>query len=38
MFHVDGKRIYAHKVVLRIRSDYYGKMFANNWKESVEEK
>ena len=35
-FIVDGCVIYAHKAVLKIRSDYFQKMFENNWKESTD--
>ena len=35
---MDGKHIYAHKLVLRIRSDYFKKLFASDWKEKVEER
>lgn len=35
-FSVEGKLIYAHKMVLKLRSDYFGRMFDNDWKENAE--
>ncbi|OXA54820.1 RCC1 and BTB domain-containing protein 1 [Folsomia candida] len=32
-FSVEGKTISAHKLVLTARSEYFAKMFSNEWKE-----
>ncbi|XP_035715429.1 TD and POZ domain-containing protein 1-like [Folsomia candida] len=32
-FSVEGKTITAHKLILTCRSDYFAKMFSNEWKE-----
>ena len=35
-FSVGGKSIYAHKLVLKLCSQYFRSMFENNWKESID--
>ncbi|OXA48048.1 RCC1 and BTB domain-containing protein 2 [Folsomia candida] len=34
-FFLDGKTITAHKLILKSRSDYFAKMFSNEWKETM---
>ncbi|OXA47986.1 RCC1 and BTB domain-containing protein 1 [Folsomia candida] len=33
-FSLEGKTIRAHKLILKARSDYFTKMFSNEWRES----
>ena len=35
-FSVDGKLVYAHKSVLTLSSDYYRRMFENDWAEKAD--
>ncbi|XP_035712018.1 RCC1 and BTB domain-containing protein 1 isoform X2 [Folsomia candida] len=34
-FSVEGKTITAHKLILKSRSDYFAKMFSNEWTETA---
>lgn len=34
-FSVEGKPISAHKLILTTRSDYFARMFSNEWKETA---
>ena len=35
-FVAEGNVIHAHRAVLKIRSEYFRKLFDNHWKESME--
>ena len=35
-FSVEGKLTYAHKMVLKLRSEHFRSMFNNDWKENTD--
>ena len=37
-FSVDGKLIYAHKMILKLFSDHFRRMFGNDWKDNSQYK